>query len=307
MKEIIEYFNSYKEPQIKKLSDRMDGLKKKLDIEIGSCKERPKYEREILLTKARPLFDIETLMIQIKRSALEQEGNDRKRQKREKQEYTGCIVHSPHASANTESNLLCSSETKVVHNKDKNTVKSENLDSSSCSARNGNKLNEEIQNSKNSNGDAACRPLQTKTGLVSNLSTPDKEINGEKSLCMVQGKKKALQHAQLKNASQNIDNERRIELAMRFCSRSIKSSSQANSLKRLNPLMGKENMRKVLCLASHGFNSKPMKRKRDNSLSYAMSQCKPLSTANSVALSNGKRIKCSNHANGICQFRSVLR
>ena len=252
----------------------MDKLKKMLDIEIESCKERSKYEREVLLTKARPLFDIQTLMIQIKRNALEQEGKDRKRQKWVKQDDAGCIKHSPYESANTELNLPCSRKTIFVHNMDRNIVKSENLGSSNCSVRYGEKLNEQIQNNKDSSGKAACKPLHTKNGLVSNLSTPSKEINGDKKMCMVQGKKEALQHAQSKsNLSQNKENERRIELVMRFCSRSIQSSSQANSLERLNPLMGEENMRKVLCLASHRFNSKQMKRKRDSNLSYAMSQC----------------------------------
>ena len=330
--QLIEYLHSLKEAQILTLSTNIDTVKKQLHPLIEQCKQRSKYDKELFLIKAKPLFDIHELQFQLKAHAVEQETGPTPHTNNEQCGSATSSTGSTYLSKNTQTNSTKGSKqqdhlnqcTKISQT---DCMKNNKSPRDTCdeSKREGQEKTNETDNrdhsyrkinTKNNGITIANVAVKRKALMTTNdsaigHSNSQHEIANNTHLCITNCNKQTRNNNTFKKMLNNNDkeNERRIELAMRFCSRSIKSSSKVNSLKTLNSQM-KKDMGKVLSLAknsSSAIGTRQSKRKREHSPSSAFSKSHTDSLSCMEKHMYGKRLRVDESVNNSVKRRVLLR
>ena len=293
----------------------MDKLKKQLQTEIESCQERSKYEKELFLTKAESLFHIEKLQFESRSNPVVQgrKGMKRKRSGTQDDVKLLGVTDLPQSTKQEENHHEYVHEYRSHKRQDCKYQKLEEAQKeggSTTDSLNHYERSLENHDSLIRSGTVAKKLLTLKNVPVLSISNTVDNIDNSKDISIRKNEKQTVLRGGTKPilSCNEKENERSIEFAMLFCSRSIKNSSKANSFKRLENLT-RNDMRKAMSLAKNsvGFNpTRQMKRKREDTLSSAVTKSETLSTANSIGLRCGKRYKYDS-ANNTYQSKINLR
>ena len=324
LKDIIEYFDSIKEPQIAALGAEIDHFKKQLNIENISCQQKSNYEKEIYAKTARPFFKMKKLayeqIIKANSRSIRNKTEGIKRKRGEESDQ----VNQPESKRAFPANAKCSPsyEKKDVHNKlghcnedhiENSGTKENRNAASNCIPEKERPASDANQNIKQSLF-GICKPdekaMDKKTGSTKedkssleenslnknqndglNSVRVDKTAKLNNQVCVDKAKEKIRPTGNIKQVLQckEDESERSIRFAKLFCSRSIKSSSRAKSLQCLENLI-EHKMSNVLPLIKKDQSLKiNMERKRKRETD---NESENSSALNSVAPgSERKRLK----------------
>ena len=320
LKEIIEYFDSIKEPQITTLGIEIDHFKKQLNIDNISCQQKSHYEKELYVKTARPFFKMKKLsyeqVINANSRPIRNKTEGIKRKRGEESDQIKHLASKPALPANTKCSP--SYEKKDEHNKfdshmESNGMKENNNAVSNCIPEkerpasnthqnikqslisvcklNKNTVDRKTESSIENKRSLGGNSLKKNQSEALNSVRDSKTVKLNNKMCIDKIRDKPRPMGIIKEMLQNQEdeNQRSIRFARLFCSRSIKSSSTAKSLKCLENLI-EHKVRDVLPLIKKGKSLEiNMERKRKRTID---NESEISSALNSVAQgSERKRLK----------------
>ena len=299
LKDIIEYFDSIKEPQIIQITVEINRVKKQLEIHSTSNQQKSQYDTKVLCKIARPFFKLKKLafekIIQEKRIPSTNGITGATRIHTEQQSQVKNPINNSSLQANTKgchTHKNMEEDTKSDHKKNyavdcERMKENKNVEANRLPDKEK-KVSDDIQNkheSSNINCKLTNSPIDKQIGrnaddkhLSANETINSRIKNNKllKSVCLDNNIKnnhkterenpRDLDHPRDNKQSisqcQQGEKERSIRFAKLFCSRSIKSSSKAKNLKRFENVI-ENNMHSVLPLLKGDQGLKrSMERKR---------------------------------------------